>query len=253
LFGLEEHGLLFLAVLAAELQALGYILYMRNGHIDPNPLTWLMFAYGTTVLTVLEFDRQASFGELLLPIVCAIMGVAVAVQCWLKARAAGQSSIIEFFRPKDGLDKGAFSADVVITVAYVVSWVLMTASFITESGRSAAALLFLIGSNLTTLTAFLPIIKSTIEEPTRERSSPWLVWTLAYGLLLLLTILNGNAMTELVLYPLSCTVLHGLVAWFARPSRRLDYRRAQTPIFRPLQPAANDAFAPSPRNRQQAA
>jgi hypothetical protein len=243
-----EHWLFLLAILAGGLQALGYILYLRDGHIDPNPLTWLMFAYGTAVLTILEFDRQASWGELFLPVVCAVMGILVAAKCWLRTKSFG-GGLLDIFKPKDSLDKSAFSADVVITIVYVFCWVLASIQFISDGSRQTAALVFLIGSNLTTLTAFLPILKSTSAEPQRERATPWVIWTLAYASLLLLTVLNGNGFSELMLYPLSCTILHGLVAWYARPARRAP--TAHAPAFN-LQPtAANDAQAPEPH--QQAA
>ena len=70
----SDQMILYVGLLAGALQLIGYLLYLRDEEIEPNPVTWLMFAYGTILLTLLEWDRQASGAELALPAVCSCYG-----------------------------------------------------------------------------------------------------------------------------------------------------------------------------------
>lgn len=57
-------GIVELGIVAAALQAAGYLVYgsrVLRRDILPNPTSWLMFAYGTTLLFILEWDRDASY------------------------------------------------------------------------------------------------------------------------------------------------------------------------------------------------
>ena len=67
---------------AAVAQIVAYVGYLRlflAGKIKPNAASWLMFAYGTGVMAVLEWQSDAHWFELALPIACATMSVIVAV------------------------------------------------------------------------------------------------------------------------------------------------------------------------------
>ena len=72
--------LMLLGIISGFLQLLGYILYIRNPDIDPNPVTWFMFAYGTGILAILEWDASATWPELFLPITCAVFSIYVSYQ-----------------------------------------------------------------------------------------------------------------------------------------------------------------------------
>lgn len=64
-----------LAILSGVLQVAGYVLYIKKTlgkEINPNPTSWLMWAYGTTLVLVLELDRNAGWEILLLPFLCAV-------------------------------------------------------------------------------------------------------------------------------------------------------------------------------------
>ena len=82
---------LTLGILAAVLQISGYFTYgwkVLRRDIEPNAASWLMFAYGTTLLVVVEWDRGASFALLFLPIVCALLSIGIAWFCLQKTRRA---------------------------------------------------------------------------------------------------------------------------------------------------------------------
>lgn len=211
--------LLQLGIFAGMLQILGYALYIRktlHSEIEPNPATWLMFAYGTFLLTVLEFDTGAAWGLLILPITCFILGAYVAYLCWRKGKLSW---------PKDVEDRVAFIADLTLTAAYVTAWHLLKQGTINESEREILTLLFLICSNMTTITAFIPILRGAYRHPHKERPLAWMVWTCAYAVLGIATIQEQGWFTILLVYPASSVLLHGLVGWLSRPTRRARRRQ----------------------------
>jgi hypothetical protein len=187
---------------AAVAQVVAYAGYLRlflAGKIKPNAASWLMFAYGTAVMVVLEWQSNAEWFELALPIACASMSVIVAVLCLRKNATYGI----------DRSEKITFGADVALTVAYIISAVLIR-------GHNKLVVLFVVAGNITTFTSFAPLVISTRNEPQREQPLPWALWTVAYGALLASTIAaDGFSSPELLLYPGVCVLLHGLVAWFS--------------------------------------
>src|SRR3989344_3985059 len=104
---------ILLGLVAASLQATGYLVYgfkVLKRDIAPNPASWLMFAYGTTLLLVLEWDRGASFAVLALPFICAVSSAVVAWYCLRKAQRT--------WWPEHVLERISFVLDVLLTVAY---------------------------------------------------------------------------------------------------------------------------------------
>ena len=218
----SDHMMLYLGLLAGLLQLVGYLLYVRDEEIEPNPVTWLMFAYGTMLLTVLEWDRQASAAELALPVVCSSMALFVAARCWRRARRADPSRWWpREWWPDDWRDRASFQADLALTALYLAAAALTYSRWIGEGARETAVIVFLVGANLTTLTAFFPLLRGVVEDPSHERSTPWAVWAAAYALLGVTTYaVQGEIWSELMLYPALNTVLHGSVAVLSRQSRR---------------------------------
>lgn len=191
--------ILFLAILAAILQAVGYLLYARlflKKAIRPNAASSFMFAYGTALLVLLEASDGASWPMLALPATCAVMSVGIALLCL--RRGATDAT--------DGVEKVAFSADVWLTMF----WFAIAFGYGDIGPYSAG---FLLAGNVTTFTAFFPVLRSTWRTPERERPEPWLVWTAAYSVLAVVTILaDGGAHPALLVYPVLSALLHGAVA-----------------------------------------
>jgi SET domain len=188
-----------LAIAAALLQAVGYILYARlflKKVIRPNAASSFMFAYGTGLLVLLEYSDGASWPVLGLPATCACLSVGIALLC-LRKRATD---------PVDRVEAIAFSADVWLTLL----WAAIAFGYGNISPFSAG---FLLAGNVTTLTAFFPVLRSTWRTPERERPEPWLVWTAAYSLLSVVTLLADQGRhPALLAYPLLSVALHGSVA-----------------------------------------
>ena len=188
-----------LAITAALLQALGYALYARlflKKAIRPNAASSFMFAYGTALLVLLEFSDGAGWPMLALPATCATLSIVIALLCLRKGAT----------EPVDKVEATAFSADVWLTAL----WAAIAFGYGDISPFSAG---FLLAGNFTTLTAFFPVLRSTWRTPERERPEPWLVWTAAYSLLTVVTILADQGRhPALLAYPLLSVALHGSIA-----------------------------------------
>ncbi len=205
--------LLLLGILAGVLQLVGYLLYLGDENIDPNPVTWFMFAYGTLVLMILEWDIDATLAELILPTVCGLLAVVVSARCWVRARRLDPSRLWPHdWWPEDRFDKLSFISDILITIAYIFAWGLATYAILTLAEREFAVAIFLFLSNLSTFPAFYPILHSTYKNPEREHWLPWMVWALAYAVLGVVTyVTHGELWHALMFYPVSNAILHALV------------------------------------------
>jgi hypothetical protein len=184
-----------LGLIAAVLQMAGYAIYIRNFRRDaikPNAASFFMFAYGTSLLTFLEWKSGASLALLALPFTCAALGIVVALMC-LRAGAT---------EPIDRFEARAFWTDVWLTILY-----LFFALGLGDGQRFVVP--FLIATNLSAIVCFIPILRSTWQTPERELPGPWIVWTSAYAMLVFVTIREtGFASPVLLLYPLLNLALH---------------------------------------------
>jgi hypothetical protein len=209
-----------LAILAAMLQALGYLLYARlflKKLIRPNAASSFMFAYGTALLVLLEASDGASWPMLALPATCALLSVGIALLCLRKGATD----------PVDGIEKIAFSADVWLTIF----WFAIAFGYGDIASFSAG---FLLAGNVTTLTSFFPVLRSTWKTPEREQPLPWLVWTSAYVVLAVVTFLADRGQhPALMVYPVLSAFLHGSVALMALrgPARILRWVDAARSIY----------------------
>lgn len=213
-----------LGVVASVLQAAGYVIYIRKTlrhEVAPNPTTWLMFAYGTALLTLLEWDRHAPWSLLILPFTCAVMSLVVAGICWRRG---------DLRWPESRIDRCALTADIALTVGYAAVWLASNHAYIGSGLRDEFVLLFLALSNASTLVAFIPILRETYHAPRREHGLPWLVWCAAYSMLAYATYRDAGAWSELLVYPLSNALLHGAVGWLAmRASMSIPITRGRYP------------------------
>ncbi|MBY0538156.1 hypothetical protein K2P47_02015 [Patescibacteria group bacterium] len=214
--------LLLLGIIAGILQVVGYLIYILHEDIDPNPVTWFMFAYGTAILTILEWDTDATFPELILPSVCAVFAIIVSYRCWVRARKNDPTNWWpEDWWPNDKYDKFSFVSDIVITIGYVSIWFLILFGNLEIETKETFVVLFLFLSNLSTFPAFYPILRTTYNSDYTEAASPWFIWALAYALLGIVTFITHDALWHpLMFYPLSNAFLHALVGIFALRAKR---------------------------------
>lgn len=199
-----------LAILSGVLQVAGYVLYIKKTlgkEINPNPTSWLMWAYGTTLVLVLELDRNAGWEILLLPFLCAVSSLGVAVICW-------KHGVLRW--PSHVADKAALGVDIALTIAYISAWALMSSGILSEEGKESADVLILVTTSLSTVITYGPMIRNLWSHPNDEQWLPWAVWTSAYALLFLTTLLSPEWTWDLLVYPATCFFLSGAVAILAR-------------------------------------
>lgn len=210
-------------IIAAILQVVGYLYYLKfikSGHVDPNPVTWFMLAYGTALLTVLEWDAEASWAILALPAACALCTLWVAALCWKRARELDPSRWWpRDWWPEDRSDQLSFISDAIITIGYVACWYLAFSGILSTDWKLMFVLAFLWLANISTIPAMIPLLRETYNHPEKEHSTPWVIWTLAYLFLTATTLLDEHeswsVFLALLAYPVINVVLHALVAWWA--------------------------------------
>jgi hypothetical protein len=205
----------FIAVLSGCAQAGAYAYYVAlalRGTTWPNPMSWLMFAYGTTLVVVIETQAGANWHELLLPTVCAVCSIGIAVLAWHKGDAAARATATDWW---------TLRADVALTVGYAAVWAFSVYGALSVHQLAIANALFLIGVNATTFTSFLPLFMSALRDPSTEHPGPWILWSFAYLLLLIATAMNpaGLQSALLLIYPAINFILHTNVAALVLPER----------------------------------
>lgn len=200
-------GVLALGILAALLQTLGYLAYgwkVLRKDIEPNATSWLMFAYGTTLLTIVEWDRDATLPILILPSVCAVLSICIAFYCLSKMR--------KMWWPEHLLERFSFTLDISLTILYIFTWILVDKSIITDAHKGVAEVLILVCWNVGVFTAFFPLLRQVYHHPRSEHPLPWIIWTIAYAILAYITSLEVGLFSELMLYPLSHCGVHAAIA-----------------------------------------
>lgn len=203
-----------LGILAALLQVAGYAFYgakILKRDIRPNAISWLMFAYGTTLLLIVEWDRDASFALLALPIACSISSILVAVYALRKMRIVWPDHFLESF---------SFGVDLFLTVVYASTWVLLLMDAIDETQKSLAEIIILVCWNIGIFTSFFPLLRQVYHHPLTEHPTPWFIWSLAYMFLTVATYIEIG-FNELILYPLLNVGIHGFIALHTAYWRRM--------------------------------
>lgn len=188
---------------AGVLQALAYLIYLCQvirEDCRPNGMTWLMWSYGTAALLFIEYDMGAPFPVLVLPLVCGVCSIGVAVY------AFGRSAYL----PPERQDWVMLSLDLGITVGYVT--IAMRESAV-ETG-----LVFVFLTGATTLTSSWPIMRTTYAAPHHERPLAWFVWAAAYAMLALALMVEDMRWPYFV-YPLIALVVHLAIGFFAFKTR----------------------------------
>ena len=206
----------FIAICSSLLHALAYLIYVRSalrGKVKPNPTSWLMWTYGTALLVIVEWDQEAAFSVMLLPMVCAACSLIVAGCCWQKGRLTW---------PETPSDRKAFLLDLFFTGVYVFLIVMELRGRLTLADETLYKSMLLILLSGSTFVSFWPILRTTRETPENEHWLAWAIWTLAYACLLLITIAeHGSSLQSIQFwaYPASCLIPTGMVGFYAFQQR----------------------------------
>ncbi len=178
-----------LGILAGLVQLAGYWYYHKamTSHPDhnPNAASWFMWGVGGVAELIVYAALVEDAAKEILPAVCAVVVVITFLRVWWREESLS-------------LDRNDWII-VLFDAAVVAFW------FVTKNPFAANALL-----GIDMILSFWPILKSTRENPSAEQPKPWLLWTIAYGILTVVVIIRWENVWELI-YPVFYFLLHGAV------------------------------------------
>jgi hypothetical protein len=114
----------------------------------------------------------------------------------------------------------ALGIDLVATGVYLVVSLAAAVGSMAWALADAGKAVLLVCLSVSTIVSFLPMLRGTRRDPSTEDPVPWMIWTVAYTLLLAATIREeGPSLHALQcwVYPAVCAVLSGMVAWYGAP------------------------------------
>lgn len=196
---------LIIGILAGILQFFGYAIYffdvMRSG-VRPNPASWLIWSYGNALIcaSYIFLNTDISVAGDILPIVCGAACIVMTMLFFLFGK----------FRPLETFEKIIVGIDILITIV----WVLSDFVGLRLVPLTALHIVLLIS----TCVSFFPLYLEVVRDHEAEKARAWIVWSVAY-VLLLFVVIAEQGKAESFLYPFLYLALHAAVAIFA--SRRL--------------------------------
>ena len=174
--------------IAAGFLLAGYLIYCRGlfrNEVQPNATSWSLWALGSTVTLLVYGAETADLGKLMLPITCALCSIVVTAYSLFKGK----------FRWPDRYDYVTIVAD----LSVLGLWLTLKRSEV-----SYFALL------LDTALTFIPILRSTARNPSTESRQAWGVWSISYGLLIGVCLVEWEGFLPLLL-PMTYLALHARV------------------------------------------
>lgn len=182
---------LTLSLLAGTLHVLAYALYSRSaakGDVRPNTVTWTLFVFLTLANM---FSLYAVTGADWVKLVLPIASSAACIYTFLSILKSGK-----FAWPATP----HLAAGVVGIIAIVV-WKVYGA---TDYGNTLLSVAILI--------SFFPTYDGVWKDPTAERPRSWVLWAVAYLLLLVVVLLRWNGNRQELVYPICGFTFHIAVA-----------------------------------------
>lgn len=190
-----------LGILAGLLHVLAFILYnkqMLNGTSQPNSATWILW----TFLTVLNVSSYAVMSD---DWVKYILPLASSISCILTFLFSLYKGKLSKIDPWDGL---ALGIGIISSFAW---WYYNSATYANLILQVSIAI------------SFVPTYRGVWNNPRKEKSLPWYIWSSAYILSIIVIILRWQNQYEDLVYPLNCLVLHAVVGILAEKNINKRY------------------------------
>ena len=175
-----------LGVLVGVIHLLGYWLYykaMNSGKdsIKPEPMSWLIWTVGSVVNLVTYAIMAGDWVKDILPAVCSISCVAIfCVQI------------------RKGLFEKLTKEGILMLSLDICA---MMIAFVSKSATVGN-----IACQVGTVASYVPMIRSTVRNPNQEKPLPWIFWSTAYALDVVLIISRWDKWED-VAYPAVCFFL----------------------------------------------
>lgn len=181
-------------LIAGLVQVVGYIDYIslvRRGEIEsPNTGSWVIWSYGNAMVCWTYIIGGELRLEESLPFVCSIA-------CFL---TGFYFLIIGKFKKPKTYEVIILLVDIAITIYWIVCDDTVATQILLQ---------------ISVIASFAPIIKETYADPSSEIRRPWVIWSIAYTLLLFAE-WPSSELWKLI-YPINYIIWHGIMAILAKP------------------------------------
>lgn len=186
-----------LGVAAALLHATAYILYNRQARQKksvPNPVSWFVWMI-VAVLNALTYKAMNDSFVLALQFIVGTFG-----------------SVITFFHvisigKISKLEKSEYWTLVLAFIAGAIWWIFQSAT----CANLILALALLIGT--------WPTFRGVLDDPTKETSTPWIIWCCAF-IVTFLNVAIQKGWTWALITPALFGIVEGSIAFLSRESRK---------------------------------
>lgn len=165
----------------------GYYLYyltVKDG-VKPNTTSWSIWTFGSLINLFSYSELTGDWYKNVLPIACSVSCIILYIALFYKGK----------FRKLNAINYVTILIDIIATLLW----------FITDS-----ALIGNIALQVSTIISFAPIIREIYDEDENEKPLPWLLWSIAYSLDLVVIFFRWEKWGDVV-YPAVCFILHFLV------------------------------------------
>jgi hypothetical protein len=160
---------------------------------NPNIASWSIWAFGSIVNLLTYASMSNDLVKDILPAVCSLACLVI----YISYLRQGKFEVPRF------IDILIFSTDIMATIVW-----LTTSSPLVGNMACQASLIL----------SFIPIIRETIKDSKKERPLPWIIWSMAYGLDIILVIARWEKWGDVV-YPATCFILHASIAIITKQRR----------------------------------
>ncbi len=180
---------------AFSLHVLGYIIYARHvlsEKIRPNAATWFMWLFGGIVeLVTYDAITGSHWSTTALPFAC-VIGVGIIGISITIAQLRNKGRVV-YHKPTRS-DYYLVAFDMLAGALWLLGFSPVLANMIAVS---------------TSITTFIPLWRTTYNEPKSEDPIPWMIWCAAYTMMTLAIMMgNGSGEIGLYFYPLYYFALH---------------------------------------------
>lgn len=170
-----------IGILAGLVQLAGYVLYNRTAR-KPSAMSWGIWGIGSFLTYFLYGELVQDWVKEFLPLLCMLAALTTFTLC-LRRKLLDRPDRTDWFI-------------LVLDVAVIAYWLTYR--------ETKWANLFL---QIDVAISFIPQLRSVWKSPSSEDSKPWLVWSVAYLLLLTTVVMRWESWWEL-LYPVNYFILH---------------------------------------------
>ncbi len=190
---------IILAIASGVCTTVAYVDYIQmtiRGTNDPNKTTWIIWALISLISTSSYFAASADLWKNIITLVNMFLCIGTLVILLLR-----NGKIRTRLTAKECLS-------LVIGISTIIIWKLTSPAYANLVVQAAIAI------------GFVPTWESIWEDPSRERSRPWWIWSTAYALALAVVILRWKHQWTDLVYPINCIILHPSVPLLATARRR---------------------------------